>query len=494
MQLRPFEILSLLLFVAFQQFVFSSNERVTPNYDSKAFQAKNFLDPCSVHHNIPKPMVQSTTNILNLSETILLKQSRRKRVEEESGIRHEVDLTGLFHDIERFTDFNSFLQNEINTTENIEYQQQQAPYIYFDQRHNHTRLTWCEHNNHHNNISIENDNHRLWESLRNKRIVFIGDSVIRFQYLDLVYFLTHKQWNGHQNRQELVNIYTYHHNWGLFNNITSFQLLHGYEICECYRQSSNNPNIFSMTENRKFYLPELNVTVWMFLWVGIAFPMHGKFMIDEDMQLLSCMPQNCFVSKNQKDNLIMLNNISDIFQYKNLFKQKESLDPQNSFGWGIETAAEFINMFVIAHKPDYVYLTTGFHGALNGQSDLAKREATEFQRNKKDWQEKYKIDTKLIFRATTLYSDKAIHTLSSQYDTDAVRLAKEGIWDYWDVSSILEKMYWVYHRIETPSVYFNANATSRGFMIDEHHYAPWVYSELNKAFIIKYFIDPYLSV
>ena len=60
------------------------------------------------------------------------------------------------------------------------------PLVEFDCKSNLTRLDWCSRN------TLLRSNERLLESLRNKKIVFMGDSLTRYQYLTLVYFLTHE--------------------------------------------------------------------------------------------------------------------------------------------------------------------------------------------------------------------------------------------------------------------------------------------------------------
>ncbi len=193
--------------------------------------------------------------------------------------------------------------------------------------------------------------------------------------------------------------------------------------------------------------------------------------------------------QNQTENV--LNDLFDISIYQQKLKLMKSIEHSNFSGWVVKTGAQFIDMFVRIHKPDIVYLTTGFHGWLNGKSEFAKREAREFESRIPLWKEKYGIQTKMIFRSTTFNAAASkVTTPSYKFDAGAIRLANLGVWEYWNISSTLERMYWVYRRIETPFVYFNQNISSRGFFIDPHHYAPWVYNEMNKAFIIKYILKP----
>ncbi len=64
-------------------------------------------------------------------------------------------------------------------------------------------MTWCEHDKQLlDHIPIKggtngtaSGNDFLWNSMRNRRLMFVGDSVTRYQYLDLIYFLTNKKFN-----------------------------------------------------------------------------------------------------------------------------------------------------------------------------------------------------------------------------------------------------------------------------------------------------------
>ena len=303
--------------------------------------------------------------------------------------------------------------------------------------------------------------------------------------------MKYKRWNGDDGHQNLTNVHILKDDWAVLNEITTNGYFQHHEQCECYRVKDEDRNkedgdIFSVTENRKFHLKELNVTVWFILSYGDATPLHGHFDIKRDLQPHSCMPTSCRLSSSPS---MVIKNKSDLRLYNKSVNVEDSKLLLSS--WTTDTMATFVDSFVRTHYPDHVLLNTGFHGALDGKSAFSDKETLLFTKYVRAWRESHYISTKLIFRSTTCTNFED-HVWSHHYsfDTQAVALSKQQVWDYWDVTStIIEPLYWAYHRIETPFVYFSDSVEeSRGFFIDRHHFVYWVYSEFNKAFIKKYFL------
>ena len=93
------------------------------------------------------------------------------------------------------------------------------------------------------------------QPLRNLRLVFLGDSVTRYQYLSLAYFVRHKRWfDPNVTVNNLVNAHSFHHplhpdeDWNEFF-LQSNRLLHPLEICDCLRSRDGN----TVLERRYFY-------------------------------------------------------------------------------------------------------------------------------------------------------------------------------------------------------------------------------------------------
>lgn len=92
---------------------------------------------------------------------------------------------------------------------------------------------------------------------RNLNIVFMGDSLTRYQYLDLVYFLSHNgTWPSPDDTPNLVLEHTHKNGWLQFFNFTN-SALRPYEQCDCFRLHST----IKAVENRYFYDPQRNNSV-----------------------------------------------------------------------------------------------------------------------------------------------------------------------------------------------------------------------------------------
>lgn len=93
---------------------------------------------------------------------------------------------------------------------------------------------------------------------QNLRLVFLGDSVTRYQYLSLAYFLRHGRWFDPKSTvvyNNLMNAHSFHHpfhpddDWNEFF-LQSNRMLHPLEVCDCWR-SSRREEI--LVERRYFY-------------------------------------------------------------------------------------------------------------------------------------------------------------------------------------------------------------------------------------------------
>ncbi len=296
----------------------------------------------------------------------------------------------------------------------------------------------------------------LWEIMRNRRLMFIGDSLTQYQYITLTAFLTKEEW---PTDERLVNEHYYTSGgWTEFyQNSTAFH--QGMELCECYHGNS----LQDIMENRKYYNSKLNTTIWYFRWCGDNSLPHGHFSVEHDIQPLDCMPANC----------------------------KQSATDHS---WIVKSAAEFILQFAIAQQPDHVIMNTGAHVALNGKNEMSVREGKYWRSH---YQNRLQAPTKFIFKSTTLhYSDKEL-TDNREKDFLAYQFAASGLWEYWYIAAVIYELYIVYRKLELPYYYYREEEKDvekekhfkqRGFTWDPGHYYPWVYNELNKFLIRKYYM------
>ena len=107
--------------------------------------------------------------------------------------------------------------------------------------------------------------HELVKTLRNKSVLMVGDSLMRYHYLTVVYNLRHRTLIHADMTPNTVEEFT----WGSYNTFFkgSTDLLAPYEFCDCFRPLVH-PNMESMIENRFYHDPVLNITVTLFLYLG----------------------------------------------------------------------------------------------------------------------------------------------------------------------------------------------------------------------------------
>lgn len=99
---------------------------------------------------------------------------------------------------------------------------------------------------------------------RNLRLVFIGDSVTRYQYLSLAYFLRHGRWweIPNDSPNNLFNAHSFRHpahpseDWNEFF-LQSNRMLHPMEACDCVRSMDGE----IVCERRYFHDQERNNTM-----------------------------------------------------------------------------------------------------------------------------------------------------------------------------------------------------------------------------------------
>lgn len=406
----------------------------------------SFLHPCSHSH-----LHENESNPHHLDSNLLRNSTLDRN---KAALRLKANEAGnLLNELAKYDSFSSYLRTHYfkQSTKNVQSKNNEfqalwasghsAPFAMFDHANKVTRLTWCQED------EKFQDEKYLIDSLRNRHIVFMGDSITRYQYLDLVYLLMYGKWS---DDQKFVDS-TLHKSWSDYLLYTA-ATLKNVELCECYR-GVMGPG-FANVENRKYVNQELNTTIWFFLWFGDYCLPHGHFNVSDDIRPMNCMPNRC--------------------------TKAASKNP-----WMASSAADFIDAFVTVHSPDLVLLNTGFHTAFDGLNPLSHREAPRFTRFVRELNESG-ISTKFVFKSTTPYWLKPVADWRLR-DLGAQKLGLAGVWKYWDISQSILELFTVYNRIELAHVYFNESAVSRGFHWDNYHYLPWINHEMNKLFIAQFF-------
>lgn len=99
---------------------------------------------------------------------------------------------------------------------------------------------------------------KVKECFRNKRLIFVGDSLTRYQYVNLVHFLYTGRWRTSSPQLEWEKNFL---NWNTFYMLGSLRM-GCYEICDCYREEG----VAEDKENRFYFDPVYNITIHFVAW------------------------------------------------------------------------------------------------------------------------------------------------------------------------------------------------------------------------------------
>ena len=111
--------------------------------------------------------------------------------------------------------------------------------------------------------------HHYKTLLRHKQIIFLGDSLSRFQYLNLINYFHTNAWTGSTNQLASKN------DWGSWKafHIGSNLRFGCQEICDCYKPDDEYIKI----ENRHYYDIDYNITIRLYLWYPPVQPLSVNY-------------------------------------------------------------------------------------------------------------------------------------------------------------------------------------------------------------------------
>ena len=120
----------------------------------------------------------------------------------------------------------------------------------------------------------------------NLNVIFIGDTITRYQYLSLVYFLRWGRWfDLNLERSNLVNEWSFDNPFhSQVYNEFFFQtniMLQPYELCDCRKIKDKTSMRDTVIENRYYHDPILNNTVTFLHAFGDELAMHGRIKATE---------------------------------------------------------------------------------------------------------------------------------------------------------------------------------------------------------------------
>jgi hypothetical protein len=113
--------------------------------------------------------------------------------------------------------------------------------------------------------------------LKNKTIIFVGDSLTRYQYINLATWLRTGSFQTEQPRSEVELEWRDSegtHDWNDFFYGTSSRLGCS-EICDCHHQPPLGNAVELVKENRHFFDSVWDIKVSFYSWLGLARLIHG---------------------------------------------------------------------------------------------------------------------------------------------------------------------------------------------------------------------------
>jgi hypothetical protein len=125
-------------------------------------------------------------------------------------------------------------------------------------------------------------------------IIFMGDSVTRYQYLNLVHYLEHGTWNTDPSKSKPSENAQKFESWTEYYQITN-QRLGGHEICDCHRKQ-RGPGDWSVhnttVENRYYNDGDIKIAYMQVFGPNQLVQMHSVSLLN----ISSCNQSRCVQS------------------------------------------------------------------------------------------------------------------------------------------------------------------------------------------------------
>ncbi len=178
-------------------------------------------------------------------------------------------------------------------------------------------------------------------------IVFMGDSLTRFMYYSLAYYLRHNKWIDPTSYPNLVkprdflNGEEMKFHWAPWYKNSTLQL-HPYETCDCHREPGNvNRGVGKETvcENRYYHDPHRNNTVVYLQAFDPSMGIRGHF-------------------ENPNEALMAYRNVDDQNQ-DNTLKVNEIIDTIVPYSWSYDWPDAITNMIAMKLKPNIFVMNAG---------------------------------------------------------------------------------------------------------------------------------------
>ncbi|CAE7028444.1 Ppp1r8 [Symbiodinium sp. CCMP2592] len=257
-------------------------------------------------------------------------------------------------------------------------------------------------------------------AFRNKHIVMIGDSRMRYQYMSLAYFFTAGAWATGDDLYLLISAEKCGKNWHTWFNLTNHLLK--YELCNCYRPQGGMQDT---VEHRYYRNPNNMVAITYLQKFGEAFlPLRGHWHVNGtniDLCNCQCGPNRCHPAietpKWSAKDMVELGQV-----VSNLRPDYVVFHPgwEEIVGWKTEEVAKFFSLVQESNPSAQLYFKTRLLRSNDQHEPFLA------------WANKYYKD---------LYKN--------------LKFAEHG-WHMWDVSNMTAS--------------WKANDSKATFMWDQYHY------------------------
>jgi len=288
------------------------------------------------------------------------------------------------------------------------------------------RTLWLTYNNDPKTIEVKNDQTRP----TGLRLLLVGDSSMRYQYLSMAYFLRYGQWIGPPDSQILweenfaspADFYT-----------ESTRMLHPYEVCDCYRPNGSSQP-WEGTENRYFYDPQLDNFIAYIQAYGHLSTLHGR--------LWPCTSLNT-IQNNELEKLEIGLNVP-----------LNDIPPTVNDDWG-ESLNFFTQYMFISEDIEYMERKRPTHVVLNSgvwSSDFC----TDANKRQGLFQSLRENDMIPVWKTTTFPENHYFPSSSCVLETDAAMCALGGQGGCLDVSwteNINSQNYYDMYHFSEPNIY-----------------------------------------
>jgi hypothetical protein len=168
------------------------------------------------------------------------------------------------------------------------------------------------------------------ELLRNKYIILIGDSLSRYQYVNLIHYILYDRCPSNYPRVEHEKEWN---DWEAFHRGSNLRFGCS-EICDCFHTSWNDN-----TENRYFYDEKYNFSISFHYW-------NGKSIWIER--------ERTFFDRNPNTRLQRLNPCSNLTDFKTALTR-----PYQKYGIKYNNIVDFIHGEIKLFPPNYLFLNFG---------------------------------------------------------------------------------------------------------------------------------------